>query len=69
MPHASAEDVIHAFARVIRDTLEAHEPIHVPGLGSFGIDHQQSQMIETEEGEAKMAPPRDTISFTSEDAA
>ncbi|PEN15174.1 hypothetical protein CRI94_02505 [Longibacter salinarum] len=64
MAGPSAEDIIHAFARAVRDSLEKGESVRVPGLGRFDIEHRQSQMVETDEGEATMAPPRDVISFT-----
>jgi nucleoid DNA-binding protein len=64
MAGPSAEDIIHAFARAVRDSLEEGETVDVPGLGRFDIEHQQSQMIETDDGEATMAPPRDVITFS-----
>lgn len=69
MAGPSAEDIINAFAQAVRDSLESGTPIEAPGLGRFDIEHRQSQMIETDEGDATMAPPRDVIRFTADDAA
>jgi nucleoid DNA-binding protein len=63
MAGPSAEDIINAFAEAVRESLEDETPIEVPGLGRFDIEHRQSQMIETDAGEARMAPPRDEIKF------
>ncbi len=66
MAGPSAEDIINAFAAAVRESLEDGTPIEAPGLGRFDIDHRQSQMIETDDGEARMAPPRDVIQFHPE---
>jgi nucleoid DNA-binding protein len=63
MAGPSAEDIINAFAEAVRESLEAGTPIEAPGLGHFDIEHHQSQMVETDDGEARMAPPRDVITF------
>jgi len=63
MAGPSAEDIIDAFAEAVRESLENGTPIEAPGLGHFDIEHRQSQMIETDDGEARMAPPRDVIKF------
>ena len=63
MAGPSAEDIINAFAEAVRESLEAGTPIEVPGLGHFDIEHHQSQMVETDNGEARMAPPHDIITF------
>ncbi|HHP7236822.1 HU family DNA-binding protein [Longibacter sp.] len=68
MAGPSAEDIIHAFARAVRESLEAGESIDVPDLGRFDVEHRQSQMVEADDGEATMAPPRDVITFTPENA-
>lgn len=63
MSTPSAKDVIHAFARVMREKLENGETVEVPGLGTFSIEHRPSQMKENDEGESYMAPPRDVVTF------
>jgi nucleoid DNA-binding protein len=66
MASPSAEDVIHAFAKAVREKLEDHESIQVPGLGTFDVEHRESQLTEGEDGEPRMAPPRDVVTFEPE---
>jgi nucleoid DNA-binding protein len=63
MSTPSAKEVIDAFARVMREKLENGETVEVPGLGTFSVEHQPSQMKEDADGERYMAPPRDVVSF------
>lgn len=63
MASPSAEDVIHAFAKAVRGKLEDHQSIQVPGLGTFDVEHHESQLTEGEDGEPRMAPPRDVVTF------
>lgn len=66
MNSPSAEDVIEAFAQVVREQLEQGNSIEVPELGTFEVEHRPSQMKEDESGESYMAPPRDEITFQPE---
>jgi len=66
MSTPSAKEVIDAFAEIMRDKLERGETVEVPGLGTFDIEHQPSQMKETDDGESYMAPPRNVVTFDPE---
>lgn len=63
MASPSADDVIQAFVAVVRDQLTAGESLHVPGLGTFSVEHRDSEMKETEDGPDRMLPPRDVVRF------
>ncbi len=63
MSTPSAKDVIHAFARVMREKLENGETVEVPGLGTFSIEHRPSEVEEDADGDTRMAPPRDVVTF------
>lgn len=63
MSTPSAKDVIRAFSRVMREKLENGETVEVPGLGTFSVEHRPSRMVETADGETRMAPPRDVVTF------
>jgi DNA-binding protein HU-beta len=66
MGSPSADDVIKAFVRVVRDELVDGESLHVPGLGTFYVEHQSSEMRDDEEGSG-MLPPRDVVRFDPEE--
>jgi nucleoid DNA-binding protein len=63
MSTPSAQEVIDAFARIMRKKLENGDTVEVPGLGTFSIEHEPSQMKENADGESYMAPPRDVVAF------
>jgi len=63
----SAEDVIEAFARVVRTELVDGESIRVPGLGTFLVEHRPSEMKDLEDDAPRMVPPRDVVQFTPDD--
>jgi nucleoid DNA-binding protein len=63
MSTPSAKEVIDAFSRVMRKKLENGDTVEVPGLGTFSVEHQASQMKENADGESHMAPPRDVVQF------
>jgi nucleoid DNA-binding protein len=63
MSTPSAQDVIDAFARVMRRKLENGETVEVPSLGTFSVEHEPSQMTENADGDSYMAPPRDVVTF------
>lgn len=66
MKSPSAEEVIEAFARVVREQLEQGHSVEVPQLGTFHVEHHPSQMKTDETGETYMAPPRDVVTFDPE---
>ena len=53
-------------ARTLGDVLTEHlmreEAVHVPGLGTFRVVHEDSR-VEEQGGEPVMLPPSDTIAF------
>lgn len=63
MSTPSAKDVIAAFSRVMRKKLENGDTVEVPGLGTFSVEHEPSQMNEKSDGDSYMAPPRDVVRF------
>jgi len=66
MSSPSAQDTIAAFARVLREQLEQGKSVEVPGLGTFAVEHRPSHQTESPDGQKKMTPPRDVITFTPE---
>ncbi len=66
MSTPSAKEVIKAFSHIMRKKLENGETVKVPGLGTFSVEHQPSQMKENADGESHMAPPRNVVSFDPE---
>lgn len=66
MKSPSAEEVIEAFSRVVREQLKQGNAVAVPQLGTFDVEHRPSQMKEDETGETYMAPPRDVVTFEPE---
>lgn len=63
MKSPSAEEVIEAFTRVVRDQLQQGNSVEIPQLGTFDVEHHPSQMKEDDTGETYMAPPRDVVTF------
>jgi len=63
MASPSADDVIQAFVAVVRDQLTNGDSLHVPGLGTFSVEHRASEMKESEDGPDRMLPPRDVVRF------
>ena len=63
MAAPSADDVIQAFVAIVRDELVSGESLHVPGLGTFSVEHRASEMKEMDDGPNRMLPPRDVVRF------
>lgn len=63
---ATLNNVAAALAEIIRDLLAQGEPVHVPGLGTFQVEHLPSQLEEKPDGEFIIKPPRDTVAFSPE---
>ena len=65
MPQNDARDQIkHALAEIVRETLEARQDIQVPGLGNFRIVHHAATRTRTKQGGMEFIPPRNEIRFT-----
>ena len=65
MPQNDVRDQVkHALAEIVRETLTARQDIQVPGLGSFRVVHHAATRIRTKQGAVELIPPRDEIIFT-----
>ena len=65
MPQNDVRDQVkHALAEIVRETLTARQDIQVPGLGSFRVVHHAATRFRTKQGAVKLIPPRDEIIFT-----
>ncbi|MEM1127229.1 MAG: HU family DNA-binding protein [Bacteroidota bacterium] len=60
------DQIADALTDYILQALSQHESVHVPGLGTFSVAHEESYLAEHEDGTAVMQPPRDTIHFEPE---
>jgi DNA-binding protein HU-beta len=67
MGSPTADDVIQAFVQIVRDELVAGESLHVPGLGTFAVEHRPSETIDPDDGPVRMRPPRDVVTFQPDD--
>ncbi len=65
MPTLDTDQVLAALAQVIETKLVQGEAADVPGLGTFSIEHQPSQLEELPNGEFSIKPPSDTVIFRS----
>jgi nucleoid DNA-binding protein len=65
MSSLSAEDVIDAFVDVVRDRLETGDTVEVPSLGTFAVEHRQSE-VEEEDDTRRLTPPRNEVIFDPE---
>ncbi len=61
-----SDDVIRAFSLAIREQLMDHQPVTVPGLGRFAVEHEPSRVVEAEGGQRVLHPPSDAVTFESE---
>lgn len=62
----SKQEFAAALAEIVQHQLTHGEQVQVPGLGSFRVAHQPSQLEEQPDGEFIIKPPSDTIVFSSE---
>ena len=63
MSSISKEQVAEALSSIVRESLGAGHAIHIPGLGTFSVEHQPSQLESLEDGEMVIKPPRDVVNF------
>lgn len=64
MSSASVEEILDAFADVLRHKLEKGETVKVPHLGTFSVEHERSKVVQ-ENNARKLLPPRDVVVFDS----
>lgn len=60
------EQVVAALAEVLRESLAEGEAITVPGLGTFALLHEESRIEEQPDGQYRMVPPHDKVTFEPE---
>ena len=58
------DQVKHALAEIVRETLVTRQNIQVPGLGNFRIVHHAATRMRTKQGGMEFIPPRNEIRFT-----
>ena len=54
-------------ADVVREALANGQNVSLPGLGTLRVEHKPSEMIEDENGQIVMRPPRDEVVFDPDD--
>lgn len=62
MSSPTAEEVIDAFIDVLREQLEKGESVEVPSLGTFSVEHRQSE-VKQDNGNRRLVPPRNVVAF------
>jgi nucleoid DNA-binding protein len=67
MPAPTKAQVISALAEIISEDLKKGNDVRVPGLGTFRVHHQVSQVERSPDGQVLMKPPRDVIAFSSDE--
>lgn len=67
MSTPSREQVAAALADIIGEVLRKGQDVRVPGLGTFRVHHQVSQVERRSDGEIVMKPPRDVIAFAADE--
>lgn len=63
MSSSSAKEIVSAFTTILRDQLKDGQTVEVPGLGTFSVEHQPSEVVEDEAGNRQMRPPRNSVTF------
>lgn len=61
MRRTSEDDLVIALVQVLHEALMKGERVRVPGLGTFQIRHEESQLHAPTDGPVRMEPPRDTV--------
>lgn len=62
MSDPTAEEVIDAFTRVVRNELEQGREVDLPTLGTLRVEHHPSEMTK-HEGTRTLSPPRNEVVF------
>lgn len=63
MAAPDAQEIVETVARLIRKQLLDGETVHVPGLGTFSVEHRRSRLDPDAPDGSTMLPPRDEIQF------
>jgi nucleoid DNA-binding protein len=69
MSSPPVEDVIRAFASVLRRRLTRGASTKVPNLGTFTVEHVPGHIEEQEDGPETFRPPQDIVAFVPDAAA
>ncbi len=56
-----------SLADIVREALANGQNVVLPGLGTLRVEHKPSEMIEDENGQIVMRPPRDEVVFDPDD--
>ena len=66
MTTITTEQIKDKLAEVVREALANGQAVEFPGLGTLRVEHKPSEMIEDENGQIVMRPPRDAVVFVPE---
>ena len=66
METPTPEQIAQALGELVQDALMRGESVHVPGLGTFYVDHRGSTTERLPDGRVVLHPPRDLPAFTPE---
>lgn len=64
MTTTTLDQLKETLAEVIREALANGQTVELPNLGTLSVEHKPSEMIEDENGQIVMRPPRDEVVFT-----
>ena len=63
MPSLSEDDFTAVLVQVLHEAMMQGEPVHLPKLGTFRVQHEESRIHAPASGPVRLDPPRDTIEF------
>ena len=63
MTTITTDQIKDILADVVREALANGQDVELPGLGTLRVEHKPSEMIEDENGQIVMRPPRDAVVF------
>ncbi len=69
MTTITTDQIKESLADVVREALSNGQEISIPGLGTLRVEHKPSEMIEDENGQIVMRPPRDEVIFSPQSDA
>ncbi|MEM8485499.1 MAG: HU family DNA-binding protein [Bacteroidota bacterium] len=68
MTTTTLDQLKETLADVVREALANGQDVQLPGLGTLRVVHKPSEMIEDDNGQIVMRPPRDEVVFEPENA-
>ncbi len=68
MTTTTLDQLKETLADVVREALANGQDVQLPGLGTLRVVHKPSEMIEDDNGQIVMRPPRDEVIFEPENA-